>query len=156
LTAYYVFTVTGNAEGQRVAAADLLKDRLNKGMWPLNRLTPHQARLREGDLVLFYVAGGREPEQGSIVALGEVSGSRVASSRLDNQYPAWIGIPGPVLYDVPVRQSEWFQKPVAIRELTRQLTFIRNQKAWGTYFQGGVRRIPEEDFKLILAVAHRA
>jgi predicted RNA-binding protein len=149
---HYVFTISGAVQGQRIAAIELLRDRLSRCVWPLNRLTPHQSKFQRGDRVLFYIAGGREPEQGHIVALSEISGERFVSERRDARFPGWIGVPEPPLYDVPLNQSEWFTKPVSVRHVLNRLTFIRNRKAWGTYFQGGVRRIPAKDFELIISL----
>jgi hypothetical protein len=35
------------------------------------------------------------------------------------------------------------------KKLVPDLKFIGNKENWGTYFQGSIKRIPEEDFKLI-------
>ncbi|MCC6450130.1 MAG: EVE domain-containing protein [Candidatus Aureabacteria bacterium] len=35
------------------------------------------------------------------------------------------------------------------KKLVPDFSFIRNKEAWGTYFQGSIKTIPEDDFKLI-------
>ena len=40
--------------------------------------------------------------------------------------------------------------PVEMREVIKELDFVKNKNNWGNYFQGGVRRISEEDFFVII------
>src|SRR5690606_28275571 len=139
---YYIFTLKPPPGSESRA---ILEARFEDGLWPLNLSTPHQKDLKEGDRILFYVAGSSDPHGYHIVAQGEVAGTRRKSSRKGGDLPDWLGVSSN-LYDVPVRGLKWFYPPVDVKPIVLSLAFIKNKERWGTYFQGGVRRIPEADF----------
>lgn len=44
-----------------------------------------------------------------------------------------------------------FQKPIVVKDIVQDLTFIQNKVNWGGQFQGkSIRRIPDGDFQFIL------
>jgi|ERR1041385_486108 predicted RNA-binding protein len=149
----YIFVVKGekpSSRGDRRSARSVLEARFKLGIWPLNLRTPHQQELNAGDEVLFYVAGSGDPDRYHFIARAEVSGPRVRSARRWHELPAWLGTQGPPLYDVPLRSMIRLAQPISIKPLIRQLSFICNKTRWGTSLQGGVRRISNEEFTLIL------
>jgi len=83
------------------------------------------------------------------LAIAEIAGSRAASDRRDDGIPAWIGRSKP-LYDVPLRKAKWFEEAISLRALVQSLSFIQNKEGWGTALQGGITRIPAEDFAKIV------
>lgn len=46
--------------------------------------------------------------------------------------------------------TDLWDKPKSLSSLVHQLSFIENKEHWGTYFQGGIRGISEQDFRAIL------
>jgi hypothetical protein len=151
----YLFVVNGERDsmsGHRSPARDVLQRRLADGRWPLNARTPHQRDLAAGDEIVFYVAGA-DPEQSCFVGTGVVTGSRVQSDRTGSNVPSWIGLAESKLFDVPVRLGAFFADPLQAAPLISSLGFVKNKERWGTYFQGGVRRIPRDDFEQIIRAA---
>ena len=43
-----------------------------------------------------------------------------------------------------------YEEPVSIKKIMKKLTFISNPAKYGTALNGGVRRISEKDYKVIL------
>ena len=105
--------------------------------WPVGRKTPHRKKLSKGDKVLFYQAG----ENGKkIVGCTELASSLV---RDENN-----------IFDlVMIRNIRLWEKPVEIKTVLEKLSFIRNKMYWGLHFQGGIIKIPEKDYKVILRKA---
>ena len=87
------------------------------------------------------------------LARGAIVGPRVASNRRDPDRPTWLGVQNDVLYDVPIASVEWFPVPLPARRLVTRLDFVKNTDAWGSYFQGGVRRMSEDDYDTIVEAA---
>lgn len=51
---------------------------------------------------------------------------------------------------VKLANIELFKKPIMIKEILHSLDFIQNKGNWGIYFQGGVSKLPNTDYKKIL------
>lgn len=73
------------------------------------------------------------------------------SSRSESSSPAWMGLKGKPLFDVPVAHLRLFPNAVPAQALLPSLSFVRNKAQWGSYFQGGVRKLPREDYETVVA-----
>ena len=102
-------------------------------MWPIGKKTPNRKKLSKGDRVLFYQGG----EHG-----GKIIGSAELASDLTQDE-------GHVYDFVMIRSIEFWKKPVEIRTIMKEMSFVKNVKHWGLYFRGGVVRISSGDYKLI-------
>ena len=152
-----MFVLTGSEsspDAPRLSAREVLLTRAREGRWPLNLRTPHQRDLKSGDRIVFYVSGSRESDRTAFIGTAEVLGSRLATDRTDPKLPARF-LARAVLYDVPIGNLRLVSEAVSARPLVGRLEFVKNKEKWGTYFQGGVRRIPQSDFDLIVAHADR-
>ncbi len=101
--------------------------------WLIGKKTPYRSRLLAGDKILFY-QGGEEGRK--IVGLAELASSLQQTERSEDF--------------VIIKNFKLWDNPVEIRVLLGELSFIRNERHWGAYFQGGVVRISEEDYRKIL------
>jgi len=105
--------------------------------WPIGKKTLHRNELSENDKVLFYQGG----EGGKkIVGRAELASSLM---RDESNIFNWVMI----------RNIEIWEKPVEIKAVLEKLSFIRNKMHWGLRFQGGIVKISENDYKLILRKA---
>ena len=150
--ATYIFSLRGEREKgnpDKKWARAVLRERLAAGVWPLNKLTPHQRYLAAGDQVLFYVAGGQDPDKYHIIAGAEIAGGRIESVKNNDSLPAWIGSKT-ISYGVPLKKAHWLKEPISLRSLVPRLSFIQNKEKWGTALQGGITRIPAEDYGKIM------
>lgn len=130
-----------------ISAFDVAHIRLKHAQWPIYRHTPQKKVLKEGDACFFYVAGNKKHSQ-CIIAEAKIS-EVVDSSRLsqDDLYVKLISdIPEKILQ---LRAIKKYDNPVDIRGLIDSLDFIASKKNWGSYFQGGCKRISKADFKKI-------
>jgi len=107
------------------------------GKWPIGKKTLHRNELSENDKVLFYQGG----EGGKKI----VGGAELASSLIRDENN---------IFDfVIIRNIKLWEKPVEIKTVLEELSFIINKMYWGLYLQGGVIKIPEKDYKVILTKA---
>lgn len=53
-------------------------------------------------------------------------------------------------FGVKLEEIQTWDYPKSVKELVPHLSFIENKPFWGTYFQGGVRQIPESDYMVIV------
>lgn len=56
----------------------------------------------------------------------------------------------PGTYRVDIRDIQIWERSKPIRPLLKKLSFIKNEEHWGPYLQGGVRKISEGDYKVII------
>lgn len=150
---HYMFVVSG--KGGKQFARDIVSKRFAEGLWPLNARTPHRSDLAPGDQVLVYAAAGAhsDPDRGCFIAVAEIRAALIESARQIEPVASWIGLRGKPLFDVPLARTTFLSMPLHAQPIVRRLSFVRNKEQWGTYFQGGVRKVPASDFELVLAVA---
>lgn len=140
---------TPNSRGRIIPANDVVEERLCRGLWPLYSGTRNRKAIREGDVVLMYVAGKRHNAQ-SIVAEAVVS----SNTPVGRRRPAVD--PEEVLSDAPeyVLKLSRIQAigPVGIRPVLNRLSFKSSQsRNWGLLFAGGCRRITSKDYAVIVS-----
>lgn len=146
---YFVFIVSGDTGRP---ARTILSERMAQGLWPLNARTPHQRDLAPGDSVLIYAAASYgDPDRHCFLGSAQVVGSLVESSRVESVAPAWLGLKNKTLFDVPVAHLRLFPCAVPAQALLPSLSFVRNKAQWGSYFQGGIRKLPREDYDAVMA-----
>lgn len=100
--------------------------------WSIGKRTPNRTQLSLGDKVLFYQGGD---EGRKIVASAELA-STVKETEISESF-------------VEITNFRLWKKPVEIRALINELSFIKNKKHWGIYLQGGIVKISEQDYKKI-------
>ena len=147
----YIFVVKGRSAfgTKKITAREVLKTRFAEQVWPLAGNTRNRARLDEGDRVLFYVAGAG-PDAGCVIGEGEVAGPKREWRSSTGQVADLLGVLSPTKHHVPLRRTRLLKAPVPLRPLAEKLAFVKNPKFWGRYLQGGVTRIPDQDFEVIL------
>lgn len=109
------------------------EQRISDKRWPIYKFTRHRKQLRKGDNVIFYMAGSKGKK-----FLGE---GRLASKSTPDGMDFLV-----TLSDVKV-----WRKPVPMKMALQDLKFVTNKTNWGIHFQGGVTRLPDEDYKFILS-----
>jgi hypothetical protein len=145
----YILVVRAETNGKELTAArDVTMKRFASGIWPLNASTRHQRDFVEGDRLLIYVAGAKDPDRHHVIARGQVRRSVIKSDRQPENRPPWMKGISEVLYDLPVSDLEWYSSPILVPAVAKSLAFIRDAGQWGTYLQGGVKRISADDFSV--------
>src|SRR5687768_10817660 len=144
---YWIFTTTERKNEEGVyKPRDIYSTRMQDGFWGLGEGTPNRKKVHKGDKVVFYV-GIPEMVFAGIATLG--SDSFELSYKQREKYGHRTKFYSSV-YGVILENIEKWSQPKSVKELTSYLSFIDNKPYWGTYFQGGIRQIPEEDYRLIV------
>ena len=102
--------------------------------WPIGQKTLRKKLLSIGDKVLFYEAGD---EGKKLFGSGDLFSSLEKDVEDNSEF-------------VTISSFEFWNPPIPIKRILSKLSFIKNKKYWGIYFQGGIVRLPETDYSLIL------
>ena len=145
--ANWVFIATlKKIEGDQFAAESIVEQRLNDGFWGLGEKTPNRRALKKGDSVVFYVG---LPSMAFVANASLASDSFSLSEGQREKYGH-----GKLFYQaeygVLLDQIARWQEPKYVKDLVPNLGFIENKESWFAYFQGGVRQLSDEDFRVIV------
>lgn len=142
-----ICTDTETFDGSKESALNVASARLKVKAWPLFRGTRNRAALQPGNTCLIYLAGKKDLAQ-HIFAIAEVSGKRDAKRQfksIDSE---------DLLVNSPDQVLEFGQvdlvAPIPIRTFHGVLSFMNSSK-WGAAFQGGCRKLSEEDAQILSA-----
>lgn len=109
------------------------KRRIESATWPIFPKTKYKKKIKKDDRIAFYEAG-----QNGQKFTGEAMIQNVVENDDESKTVHLSGI-------------KIWKKPVSMHDVLPDLTFIRKKHSYGMYLVGGVRKIPEEDFNLILS-----
>lgn len=139
---YYIFIVADVTKyGKTRLAGETYSFLMSKNAWGFGKNTAHRTKIKTGDRVVFYQAGGNGQKFLGIAILASGAYKDPSSKNLFLDPETFkIDLKNILIYDNP--------KPVVF--LIDKLSFIKNKNFWGTYFQGGCRKISKEDFERIL------
>ena len=145
-----------DADGRLLRAAAVARNRIGAKLWPIYSGTRNRTDIKVGDRFVVYIGGQREHAQ-EFVSTGFVAGMELPSEsrRADSPNLNEVGPPAHAwLRLMDIRDLE---PAVSVRPLLDSLSFVpKNRKRWGVALMGGVRRISDDDLKLILAVPRGA
>lgn len=144
---YWIFVVTDHSKvNDMLTAENIFKQRMKDEFWGLGENTHNRSKLKKGDEILFYI-------ENPVKSIGGSAKLKTDSFKLDEQekekYAHDLSF-YTTEYGVKLENINVWQNRVKMNMLTSQLSFIENKSYWYTYFQGGVREIPEEDYYRIL------
>ena len=143
--AYWIFIVTGHKiNGEDHTPEDILTTRFCDGFWGLGEQTPNRRHLKEGDRVVFYMGNPRKEFVGS-AKLASDSFQLTASQQKEFGHDSEFYTSE---YGVYLDSQEEWTRPIPPQAIVDQLDFIENKEYWFSYFQGGVRKLNEHDFRV--------
>lgn len=133
------------------SAYEMAKYRFSNGFWGINEGTAHQNALKQGDRAVVYLSGSRDYSQ-HFVGVCRIDSAKQHSSaelrsKLSSSSKHDYAMPP---YHISLRDCEMFDNPVSLLDIAEQLQLVKDPKQWWRYLQGGVRRISDRDFNLIL------
>ena len=132
MTQYWIFVSYPYSDFNHGTFSEIAGDEKQSLKWLIGKQTIHRKQLAKGDRVLFYQAGDEGKE---IVGSGDlISGLQSDSGGR---------------YFVLVGNVRRWGKPVSIKKMVNNLSFIIHKRYWGLYFQGGIRKIQERDYNAI-------
>jgi len=145
---YWIFTVTEHrVDGGRLSAKEIFRTRVADKFWGLGEKTPNRKLLAKGDKVIFYVGIPDKIFAGIATIASKVI---TLSDKQKNELGHGIEFYKPD-YGVFLDEIDVWVLPPSAKELAPHLQFIENKEYWGSYLQGGVRQLSEDDFKTILS-----
>jgi len=127
---FWILVITGDRQE--------LEKRLQGKKWPIFQRTRHRQELKKGDQVIIYHGGYHGSK--SFVGTFKISSG--------------VSPTGPDQYSLDFSEVNLWKNPVGIYDILDNLGFVVRKDNWGIYFQGGVSRLPEKDYKTILAAAN--
>jgi len=139
---YYVL---GTSDSQTESAIDILAKRLSEKRYPLYNKTPHLKEVKEKDEVIFYVAGRNSKAQ-NFIGQSIISSSEIPNELLVDPDKKRYVVEKYLILD----NIKMFKAPVHIKSIIVHLDFIKNKSNYGVYLMGGVSKITENDFNLII------
>ena len=101
--------------------------------WPIFNRTRYKKELGIGDVVLFYKEGLKGQK---FLGTGKIKSGLVEETKFKDY--------------LEMEEISVLATPVEMKDVIKKLDFVKNKDNWGNYFQGGVRRISEEDFSVII------
>jgi hypothetical protein len=141
---YWIFVATDHPE-HNITSKQVYEQRMNDKFWGLGERTPNRNSLKRGDKVLFYLGSSEKLFAGS--ATLESDGFALTPQQRESfshGHAFFTTDYGVKLTDVLI-----FPNPKFVSDLIPKLDFIENKEYWGSYFQGGVRKITLRDYTLI-------
>jgi hypothetical protein len=146
-TNYWIFIVTDHSDmNKALTVENIFKQRMEDEFWGLGKSTPNRDKLKKGDRVLFYIGN-------PVKSIGGSAKLKTSSFMLDRKEKEEYGHDISFYntdYGVRLEDIDIWQNKIKMDVLISQLSFIENKNYWYTYFQGGVRKISEDDYNFIL------
>ncbi len=124
-------------------AQEILNQRLKSRTWEIYDKTNLRNQLEEKSKVIFYLAGSGPSSQHFF---GEAMIDKIIYANSSYSEEANTMIHSTLHFD----QITNYQEPVSVKKILKKLTFITNPAKYGTALNGGVRRISEKDYEVIL------
>jgi len=145
---YWIFnTKNQKANNITLTGREIYVTRMRDQFWGLGERTPNRNAINPGDHIIFYLGNPDKVFAGTATAA-------TPSYQLSPQEQEKMSHDSPVYnteYGLKLADIVTWEVPKPIPALVDQLNFIENKEFWGSYFQGGVRGIYEEDFTKIVA-----
>ena len=144
---YWIFIVTEKKFGNEIfKAKDVFEQRMRDGFWGLGENTPNRKALSKGDKVIFYVGLPQLIFAGTAtLASSCFRTDMLQKNKYGHGKQFFEADYGVLLEDIDV-----WSKPKAVKDVVTKLNFIENKEFWFTFFQGGIRQITEDDYRIII------
>lgn len=145
----YIFTASGIKlfDGSFIHPATVIRERLERGYWPLNKTTKHRKNFKQGDALVLYATRPLK----AFIAIASIRSQCIDLSirqrdKLEAEFDHLLGTP----YIVEIGEPLFLPAPILIQSVVEELGFIRNKAYWWVFLQGGAIKISRQDYELIL------
>lgn len=142
----WIFVVTKQRENDNwIPAREIFQTRMRDAFWGLGERTPNRSALNAGDRVVFYV-GIPDPCFAGTAIL------ETASYQLEEQEKQRFSHGRELFtadYGVRLTDIQVWDRSILAQDVIASLSFVENVQYWGSYFQGGIRGIGDEDFEIL-------
>ncbi|MCP4231349.1 MAG: DUF1016 family protein [bacterium] len=144
---YWIFIVCDHKDGKDILTSErIFKQRMEDMFWGIGRKTPNRKQLSKGDIVIFYLGNPLMEFAGT----AELSSPTFKLSRKQREEYGHNIDYFTMDSGVELTEIDIWETRKKVKALTPELDFIENEEYWFAYFQGGVRQIPEKDYRTIV------
>ena len=126
-------------------AYTIFKRRIDEKKWPMYWSTKYQNTIKDGDKLIFYIAGVNKFRQ-CFVASAKVE--KISHEKETTIDPDKVQVQ--VTSYIHITDIKLFKEEVFIKNILSNLNFIQNKKNYGLYFVGGVTKIDEDSNNFIV------
>ena len=149
---FYIFVNSDSYDfnDKKVHSPKIATLRLKNKIYPIYHKTRLKKYLKPGDSFIFYLAGHPVSETKSFVAYGKIKEIKV--DRNYNEDEVHLSQP---IEKIVVLKSLYIKKPVSIYKVKDKLSFVTKKKKWGPSMQGGILKITDKDYDLIIKEMHK-
>ena len=144
---FYIFV---NSDGydlndKKVRSKQIALYRITNKTYPLYKNTRNANSIKKDDFFIFYLAGSSSVDSKKFIAYG-----RVESVLTNKNYSEHdVHLSQPIEKAVKLKSVK-SSSSVNIYDVKDKLEFISQKEKWGSSMQGGVIKIPEKDYNLII------
>jgi hypothetical protein len=146
-----ICTDTTGRAGERLSARAVAESRLRECCWPLYQQTAHRKVIRPGDRVVIYI-GGTAPGARCFIAQSMVS-AVFEMGPLRHQRPVDGQTQKCIATSLELTRPIVLAPPVLVADVFPRLSIAPSTaKHWGTALMGGMRRISDGDWDMIVGI----
>lgn len=144
---HWIFSVTAHkGHDYSLSAEEIFRQRMEDGFWGLNERNVNFKNLKEGDEVIFYVGSPKSVFAGRVtLASAGIHLSDETQEKLSHGISFYRSDAGVWLRDIEI-----WEPAQPVESLIPVLSFIKNKDSWYAYFQGGIVKIQESNFQVII------
>jgi hypothetical protein len=142
---HWIFCATAHKDKGISDPHEIIEQRFRDKFWGLGEKTPNRRTLQAGDEIIFYLG---VPHCAFAASAKLASDSFEVSPSEQQQLSHGLDFYR-ARYGVRLSETRVWERTCRVEDVVGALTFVVNKQSWGAYFQGGVRYLPEEDFKTI-------
>jgi hypothetical protein len=147
---YWILVLANKNQPNKLHNAQVVFDaQLKRKVWGLKENGKNFKHMRKGDIVLLYIGRPYCVFAGYAVISEEARpfNKEERTKLLDKKYRRKPKA------GIKLSRVKRFNVQVPVPLLVPELTFIKNKKNWGMYFQGSANKIDQVNFEVILSVA---
>jgi len=143
MTNYYCLVTS---DSLKESAIDIFNKRIEEKKYPLDPRTPNLNEIKDDDEVMFYIAGAGKERQSfvgqAIIQKVETPKEFLVDPDKDNYE---------VIKYLWFKKIKIFETSKNIQSIIDKLDFVKNKNNYGTYLMGGVKKLTQKDFNLIIS-----
>ena len=150
---YWIFNVKDDENAQyRRKGKEIYEHRMGDRFWGLHectekgRKTPNVAKLKESDMVLFYLAGNDGHCFLGTSVLASSFRKLQEEEKADKLHEEWLDWPS----GVDLGSYEEWKDPLPIECLRGKIYSVPPNGNYGKYFQGSIKKTSASDYAIIV------
>lgn len=146
----WIFVVTNEKhEDIKIPGIEIYRSLMKNRVWGLGEKTTYRKYIKKGDRVIFYCGRGSKSFSHAFLGTATIASDPTLNPKRDHivvydyniaTFPYELKLSNVIMWDYP--------KP--IKPMIGRLSIIKKPDRWGTYLQGGILRINEEDYNFII------